>query len=310
MTQNEAELGGAGEPHHREHELLLRHPDGRGVLCAVFGARDHKRVVFYSHGFPASRIEAAVAHREAMAQGITIIALDRPGFGSSDWYGERRFEDWAKDVTLVADHLSIERFAILGVSGGTPTAVAAAALLKGRVSSLCLVSGLGPLTAPEALGGFNLANRALLFLGLRAPRLSSVVMKIIASMWRSVPVTAMVWFGALLPAVDKEIIARRDVRIVLAKNIRESLRQGVRGVVTEFLLFMSEWRPLLRQIEVPTTIWHGDADTYVPLTMAGFLQKEIQGSVFHKVEGGGHFMIIDRLPTILRSIGEVDPSQS
>jgi pimeloyl-ACP methyl ester carboxylesterase len=264
-------------------------------------------VVFYSHGFPASRIEAAVAHREALAQGITIIALDRPGFGGSDWSAERRFEDWAKDVTLVADHLSIERFAILGVSGGTPTAVAAAALLKGRVSSLCLVSGLGPLTAPEALGGFNPANRALLLLGLRVPRLGGLVIKAIASMWRAVPATAMVWFGALLPAVDKQIVSRRDVRVVLAKNIRESLRQGVRGVVTEFLLFMSEWRPLLRQVEVPTTIWHGDADTYVPLSMALFLRKEIQGSVFHQVEGGGHFMIIDRLPTILRSIGEVDP---
>ncbi len=300
-------MGKSNEPHHREHELLLRHPDGRGVQCAIYGARDYKRVVFYSHGFPASRIEAAVAHREALAQGITIIALDRPGFGGSDWSAERRFEDWAKDVTLVADHLSIERFAILGVSGGTPTAVAAAALLKGRVSSLCLVSGLGPLTAPEALGGFNPANRALLLLGLRVPRLGGLVIKAIASMWRAVPATAMVWFGALLPAVDKQIVSRRDVRVVLAKNIRESLRQGVRGVVTEFLLFMSEWRPLLRQVEVPTTIWHGDADTYVPLSMALFLRKEIQGSVFHQVEGGGHFMIIDRLPTILRSIGEVDP---
>lgn len=310
MTQKEAEIGKSSEPHHREHELLLRHPDGRRVQCAVFGARDHKRVVFYSHGFPACRIEAAVAHREALAQGITIIALDRPGFGGSDWSRGRRFEDWAKDVTLVADHLSIERFAVLGVSGGTPTAVAAAALLKGRVSSLCLVSGLGPLTAPEALGGFNLANRALLLLGLRAPRLGGLAIGAIASMWRAVPATAMLWFGALLPAVDKRIVSRRDVRIVLAKNIRESLRQGVRGVVTEFTLFMSEWRPMLRQIEVPTTIWHGDADTYVPVSMAGFLQKEIQGSVFHQVEGGGHFMIIDRLPTILRSIGEVDPLQS
>jgi len=310
MTRKGAKFSDAEEHKHREHELFLRHPDGRAVLCAIFGARDYKRVVFYSHGFPACRIEAAVAHREALAQGITILALDRPGFGGSEWYAERQFEDWAKDVALVADHLSIERFAILGVSGGTPTAVAAAATLKTRVSSLCVVSGLGPLTAPGAMEGFNVANRALLRLGLRAPKLGRVVIQAIASMWRAVPATAMVWFGALLPAVDKEIVARRDVRIVLAKNIRESLRQGVRGVVTEFLLFMGEWRPLLRQVEAPTTIWHGDADTYVPVSMAEILKKEIKGSVFHQVKGGGHFMIIDRLPEILRSIGEVDPLQS
>ena len=310
MSGNDATPGLVSEPNNREHELLLRHSDGRGVKCALFGARDRKRVVFYSHGFPACRIEAAVAHREALAQGITIVAIDRPGFGGSDWSRERRFEDWAKDVSLVADHLAIDHFAILGVSGGTPTAVAAAALLKGRVSSLCLVSGLGPLTAPEALGGFNLANRVLLLLGLRIPWLAGFLIHALASMWRAVPATAMVWFGALLPAVDREIVARRDVRIVLAKNIRESLRQGARGAVTEFLLFLTEWRPLLRQIEVPTTIWHGDADTYVPLSMATFLQKEIQGSVFHQVKGGGHFMIIDRLSSILRSVGGGDPSQS
>jgi pimeloyl-ACP methyl ester carboxylesterase len=306
MTENEPKSSDIEERKRREHELLLRHPDGRAVLCAIFGARDYKRVVFYSHGFPACRIEAAVAHREALAQGITILALDRPGFGGSEWYAERRFEDWAQDVSLVADHLSIDRFAILGVSGGTPTAVAAAAWLKGRVSSLCLVSGLGPLATPDALGGFNLANKALLLLGLRAPRIGGLVIGAIASMWRAVPATAMLWFGALLPAVDKQIVSRRDVRTVLAKNIRESLRQGVKGVVTEFKLFMSDWHPMLSQIQVPTTIWHGDADTYVPLSMAKSLQKEIQGSVFHKVEGGGHFMIVDRLPMILRTIGEVN----
>lgn len=89
--------------------------------------------------------------------------------------------------------------------------------------------------------------------------------------------------------------------VVLAKSIQESFRQGVAGAVTEFELLISDWRGLLEQVQVPTTIWHGDADTYVPLSMAIILQKGIQGSVFHQVKGGGHFMIVDTLPTILKA---------
>ena len=70
----------------QKRELSVRHPNGRVVHCSIIGAADLQKVVFYSHGFPASRIEATVAHREAQARGITVVALDRPGFGRSEWY--------------------------------------------------------------------------------------------------------------------------------------------------------------------------------------------------------------------------------
>lgn len=283
----------------RGHELQLRHLDGRAVMCSVLGARDFKNTVFYSHGFPACRIEATVAHREALERGITIIAVDRPGFGGSDWYRGRRFEDWASDVRLVADHLKIATFGVLGVSGGTPTAIAAAALLTDRVTSLGIVSGIAPVQAPGAIQGMNIANKLLLRLGVACPWLGTVIIGIVALIWRTFPLSAKVWFGALLPTVDRQIVTRREVGLVLAKNIREALRQGTRGVITEYQLFTSDWTGLLTQVQVPTVIWHGDSDTYVPVSMGETLKKNISGSVFHKVPGGGHFMIIDRLSSIL-----------
>jgi pimeloyl-ACP methyl ester carboxylesterase len=289
----------------RAHELKVHHADGRGVTCSILGARDFKNTIFYSHGFPASRIEAAVAHREALGVGLTIVALDRPGFGGSDWYPGRRFEDWAGDVALVADHLGVARFGILGVSGGTPTAVAAAALLRERVTMLSVVSGMAPINGAEALAQMNGANRMLLQIGRRCPSIGRFSIRIIAEIWRLFPMAASVWFGLLLPQVDKEIVTRRDIGLVLAKNIRESLRQGVAGAVTEFELLISDWQGLLEQVQVPTTIWHGDADTYVPVSMATILQKGIRGSIFHEVKGGGHFMIIDRLPAILKTFDQI-----
>ena len=280
----------------------LRHPTGRVVNYTIVGSENLQKVVFYSHGFPASRIEASIAHREAQQRGITVVALDRPGFGGSEWYSGRRFEDWAGDVALVADHLGIAQFGILGVSGGTPTAVAAAALLQGRVSSLTIVSGMGPVMGPASLKGMNRVNRGLLSLGRRLPWLGQGILWMVATLWRVFPRIVMLWFGVLLPKVDRQVVARREVGVILTRNIREALSQGVRGAVSEFMLLTSDWSALLSRVRVPTTIWHGDADTYVPVTMGEVVHRGIQGSIFHKVVGGGHFMILDTMPEVLEGI--------
>lgn len=286
-------------PSLREHEGLLVHEQGRRVQFAVLGARDLARVVFYSHGFPACRLEASIAHGVAREMGITVVALDRPGFGGSDWYSERRIEDWAQDVQLVARHLGVARFGILGVSGGTPTAVAAAALLPEQVTRLVVVSGVAPMHDPEALLGMHWVNRGLLKVGQRFSGVGRLTIGAIATLWRTVPWAAQIWFSSVLPKADRDIVHRPEVGVVLARNIQESLRPGVRGVMTEFGLLLSDWRGLPPKVSVPTSIWHGDEDTYVPMSMAEILHKSIPQSEFQQVKGGGHFMIVDRLRPVL-----------
>ena len=283
----------------REHEGIIAHPHGRRVQYAVVGARDLAKVVFYSHGFPACRLEASIAHGVARDLGITVVALDRPGFGGSDWYGERRIEDWSDDVRLVADALGVSTFGVLGVSGGTPTAVAAAALLSDRVSQLAVVSGVGPMHEPGALEGMHWVNKGLLRAGQHFGGLGQLAVGAIAVLWRTVPGAAEVWFSSVLPAADRPIVTRAEVGVVLARNVKESLRPGVRGVMTEFSLLLSDWRGLPPKVTVPTTIWHGDEDTYVPISMAKILHKMIPQSRFEQVKGGGHFMIVDRLRPVL-----------
>jgi pimeloyl-ACP methyl ester carboxylesterase len=129
--------------------------------------------------------------------------------------------------------------------------------------------------------------------------LGELVVGAIAVLWRTVPGAAEVWFSSVLPAADRSIVTRSEVGIVLARNIKEALRPGVRGVMTDFSLLLSDWRELPSKVVVPTTIWHGDEDTYVPLSMAKILHKMIPQSRFEQVKGGGHFMIVDRLRPVL-----------
>src|SRR5690348_4059248 len=105
--------------------MRMRLNDGRSVGYAEFGLPTGRPVV-YCHGFPASRLEAQFTHSSARKFGARIVALDRPGYGLSTFVPGRQIKDWALDVSEVADALELERFAVLGVSGGAPYALACA----------------------------------------------------------------------------------------------------------------------------------------------------------------------------------------
>ena len=90
-------------------------PDGRKLGYAQYGLRTGQPI-FYSHGLPGSRIEAAFLDKEATRLGARIIAIDRPGVGWSSPLPGRKLLDYPKDVERLADHLGIKEFAMMVVT--------------------------------------------------------------------------------------------------------------------------------------------------------------------------------------------------
>ncbi len=97
--------------------------DGRGLGFAEFGDLQG-RPVFYFHGFPGSRLEAKLAEKISLDTHVRFIGIDRPGYEFSSVKPARTFFDWPDDVAELADALGVDRFSILGVSGGGPYAAA------------------------------------------------------------------------------------------------------------------------------------------------------------------------------------------
>ena len=97
-------------------------PDGRILGYAEYGAPQGKPL-FYFHGWPSSRIEFAGLNGGAIASelNVRVIAMDRPGFGLSGYQPHHRFTDWPQDVSRLADHLGLDRFALMGYSASGPT---------------------------------------------------------------------------------------------------------------------------------------------------------------------------------------------
>ena len=61
--------------------------------------------------------------------------------------------DFVADLELVVDQLGIDRFATVGLSGGAPYAMAAAAGLPGRVPAIGVLGGVVPMRPGTGYSG-------------------------------------------------------------------------------------------------------------------------------------------------------------
>ena len=119
--------------------LTVRLADGRVIAVEEYG--DPAGVpVLYFHGWPASRLEAGLIPDLP----VRMLALDRPGYGRSTPKRGRTLMDWPADVAAVADRLGLDRFHVVGLSGGGPYAAACALALPDRVLGVAMVCPVPP----------------------------------------------------------------------------------------------------------------------------------------------------------------------
>ena len=275
----------------------LRLRDGRQLGYAEFGDPNGKPL-FFLHGFPNSRLGPAFAHEDARRRGIRVIAFERPGFGRSDFKRDRTIGDWPDDVVEAADVLGIERFAVLGASGGGPYAAACAAKIPHRLTATGIVSGLGPLDVPASAAGFRRWDRFVLSLARRFPLLIWMVMSFVALGIRLFP-RLLIWLmSRSLPAPDKAILARPEIKASVRDDIREAFRQGARAAVYEAQLYLRPWDFRPEEISIDVQLWHGEADATVPVSMGRYLAQAIPNCRATFYPGEGHLMAVDRMDEI------------
>jgi pimeloyl-ACP methyl ester carboxylesterase len=258
--------------------------DGRSMSYAEFGQRDGHPLVF-CHGFPSSRLAAAVLDGEARAVGVRVIAPDRPGHGLSDYKRRRRIAQWPGDLASLADAIGLKRFAVLGVSAGGPYAAACAALLPERVTALGIASGSTPRGAPVT--GMTGGIRFVSGIGRHVPTLRRFFLKRTAKKVAKDPAKFLDKATAKLPPADRAVFEDPELRRIFADDLREAFRQGGRGPAADARAADRRWGFRLEQIRVPVWLWHGQEDRNVPPAMGRYLAERIPGSraMFYRAEG-------------------------
>src|SRR5512147_1031413 len=93
--------------------------DGRTLGYAEFGEPTGTPVIGF-HGMPGSRLMMQTLEKAAQINSVRLIAPDRPGYGLSQANPHGTLLGYVDDVVQLVDALQLDRFAVLGVSGGGP----------------------------------------------------------------------------------------------------------------------------------------------------------------------------------------------
>lgn len=281
--------------------MTLPASDGR-VLGVHVSGDPHGSPVFLLHGTPGSRMgphpRAPVIHR----LGVRLITMDRPGYGLSERRSGRRVADVAEDVAAVADGLGLERFAVVGRSGGAPHALACAALLEERVSKAAVLAPIAPPDA-QGLNWFQgMARSNIIEYSSAAFGLPIVtrLLTAIAEQIRRDPTHLVPTIMHELPVPDQHMIADFGVRLRLATNFAEAVRRcGADGWVDDTLAFTRPWGFGPESVTAPTLVWHGEADVFSPVEHARWLGGRLPNAHLVIKQGAAHFDTIRVLPDAL-----------
>jgi pimeloyl-ACP methyl ester carboxylesterase len=295
-------VGGVADRHGGENGTVVL-GDGHKLGYAQYGQPDGEPF-FYFHGHPGSRLEARFADRAAAEAGLRVLALDRPGYGLSDFQPGRVITDWPADVAQAADLLGIGRFSVAGASGGGPYALACAWRLPDRVIRAAVISGVGPYQVPGITKGMRWQNRVGYRWGARWPALARVLMR---SMQRGItqrPARTIDAIARAMSPADAVIVARPQVRDILIADITEAFRQGTEGAAHDVVLLGRPWGFSLREIQPEVYLWQGAADTLVPAPMGRYLAGQIPRCHATVLPGEGHLLIIDRMPDLAAALSD------
>jgi len=276
-------------------------PDGRDLAWVELGDPDGP-AIFMFHGTPGSRRQVSFDHEPVLAAGVRFIAPDRPGYGHSTYHRGRRLADWASDVARLADHLHIDRFSVVGVSGGGPHAACCARFLPERVVTAGIVSGIAPIAEAGSEEGMMGTNRALARLARVSPYLLYPPFAFFGWVFRHFPDQAMKAGSGQLPEVDLEVLSRPQVKAAFTEDYRHAPSTAAMAAAQDFSLFAHDWGFRLEDISVPVHIWQGDADRNVPVSHGRLQAQRIPGAQFHECIGEGHMLAVDHMEEILRTV--------
>ncbi len=277
--------------------------DGRQVVYESWG--DPKGYpVFLLHGTPGSRLGPRPRTLVLYQLGIHLIAYDRPGYGDSTALKGRRVVHAAADVLAIADALSVERFSVVGRSGGGPHALACAALHPERVRSAAVLVSLAPRDADglDWFSGMTASNVREYTKAQQDPVAFTTAVAQNADAIRCDPGRLLSDLDEEMPANDRLVVSDPGIRRMLMQNYEGALKdqeQGGAGWVDDAISFCRPWGFDPAAIRVPVLLWHGECDVFSPLGHFQWLAERIPGATAVLEPSAAHFAAVPLLPKVL-----------
>jgi pimeloyl-ACP methyl ester carboxylesterase len=268
---------------------LVQIDDNRTIAYCEYGDPRGKPV-FYFHGTPGSRYEAEFSDQPGKDYGYRIIALDRPGIGRSDYVKKKKLLDWPQDVKKVSNRLGIERFGVIGLSGGGPYALTCGYSLSERLEFTVLMGSWGPVAEePTLWKEMAPLDRFFGKLSKSAPWAFYVPFSFFGYTARTMSPKGFVKsLGSSMSEADNELMSNEKIARFFAEDVEEAFRQGVRGPADDAIILYGKWGFGVEEVEVEVNLYHGEEDKFAPYSCAIYLDENLPCSKLHGYPGEGH----------------------
>jgi pimeloyl-ACP methyl ester carboxylesterase len=275
------------DPPEREHAVELA--DGRWLGVAEFGDAAG-RPVFWFHGTPGARRQVPpAARRLARSENLRVVGVERPGVGQSTPHLYNSVVEFAADIQELADRLEIQRFGLVGLSGGGPYVLGCAHAMPDRVVAGAVLGGVAPTRGVDAAAGgaMRLAVPLEPIINLVREPLGGLFTLLVQSL-QPFADQAFDTYLRFAPAGDKRVLGDPEVREAFIEDMMLGSRENLRSFVYDVILFSRHWGFSLSEISVPIHFWQGDEDNLVPPEHAEHLTRLVPGSRLIRDPSGGH----------------------
>lgn len=162
------------------------------------------------------------------------------------------------------------------MSIGAAFAYACAAAVPERVTSVVILSGMGPVNGHERFRVGSKADSAFWLLARRAPWLLKPLCGLTASVTlaaaRGDPAKVRQRLQRSISGPDRRtqaaLLAKADILPAFLEDLRESYRQKGAGMAGDLIRYSHPWGFRLEDVTQHVTLWHGTEDPKVPVELA------------------------------------------
>lgn len=270
-------------------DSTIKLSDGRRLQYLQIG-EESGVPVFHFHGQGSSRFEALIVADQADALGLRLVCFDRPGIGLSDPKKGYKLLDWPSDMVEAADQLGIGRFAVEGLSGGGPFALACAYEIPNRLTACALIS---PFTGSFLSKAASKDLRAGVWMLAHLPWLALAIVRIstsfagtdVSSVERS-----LLKNGRRGGEPDEKMLGNSEVRKAFAKALSEGFRQGRDAPAKDGLFFARPWGFRAEEVALDNMfLFQGEQDHILPAADARLLAQALPRCRATFYPDDGHF---------------------
>ncbi len=275
-----------------ERQTTIKLKDGRNLGWYEWGRKDAQPVLFCPGAATSGSLGFGFNDLDSL--GLRLLAIDRPGLGTSHHDPNKSLSSWVQDVSELLQSQSLTNVLAVGFSQGAPFALALAH--QKLVKAAAIVSGqdqldhalMMPMLHPDILQMVNAVkqdpnafeNQVIETFGLE-------------QMWHLVMTTS--------GERDRKIYQSDSFSKAFRHALEQGYAQGTRGYARDLIIALTDWPFQPEDIEVPVDLWYGllDTSTVHSPDFGATLAKRIPSATRYVLDDEGSSLLWTRAGDIL-----------